>query len=150
MESVGTLYVWKVSLHDSVFSTGHTDLETALVWYEKAVDLRPHSARSWVNILNVKSRLGQVDELFSAALNHAADYGVHQAYVQQGLIESGLRNWRQLSFNDQQRVLLPVQQGFESEPARVITLLDRNRLKSDLCGLLLRSVAVESYCTAKS
>jgi len=114
--------------------------------YRAALVTRPLWPYSWVNLLSVKDKLGEVDAEYIAALHRAAETGPWEPYVQLELIRSGVRWWDRLRQPERALVRAKAADALRVQPREVFEIA-RFYARPDLvCGHNSGQPQIESWC----
>jgi len=97
-------------------------LETAAGHYRKALSVRPLWPYSWVNLLSVKDKLGQVDMEFNKALHRAVETGPWEPRLQLAVITTGLRRWDRLRRTERNLIREEIIKSLKTQPREVFMI----------------------------
>ncbi len=113
-------------------------LQQALDYYLKAAKQRPVSAYTWANIAILKSRLGQYDAQFLAALESAAVLGPWEPFVQRAVADVGLAAWYKFPKEGRKKgrkiVFAAIERGMHKQAHLMSTLIKRHRRELMVCA----------------
>jgi hypothetical protein len=130
----GRLLILKASQPGVVGVERRDLLESAAVHFRQSLSVRRLWPYSWVNLLSVKDKLGQVDIEFNHALRRSAETGPWEPWVQLQLIDSGLRHWSSLGRAEQTLVRHQVSSALKVRPRQVFAVIKNYGRPDLICG----------------
>ena len=146
LDLAGRLKVLKAG-QPGVVGAGYRQLlESAADDFRQALDSRPLWPYSWVNLLTVKDKLGQVDVEFKNALTRSAELGPWEPRVQLQVVDSGLRYWSRLGGAERELVQQKVLDALKVQPRNVFAIV-RDYGRADLiCGEQGNYAQIRRWC----
>ena len=121
-------------------------LESAAVHYRKALSVRPLWPYSWVNLLSVKDKLGQVDSEFNKALQRAVETGPWEPRVQLEVITSGVRHWDRLGGVGKNLVREKVKDAMKVQPRETFAIMKTFGRPDLVCAEAGDFVRINHWC----
>lgn len=121
-------------------------LESAAGDFRQALTVRPLWPYSWVNLLSVKDKLGQVDGEFNMALTRCAELGPWEPRVQLQVVDSGLRYWSRLGGAERQLVQQKVLDALKVQPRNVFAIVKDYGRADLVCGKENAYVQIKRWC----
>ncbi len=104
IEHLGVLHNLRALSYPPGSLSWSLNLDQALLYFRQAAKLRPTSSYTWANIVLAKYRLGRFDAEFSAAMQHALDFGPWEPAVQLAIADAGLGAWEELDSASRDRM----------------------------------------------
>ena len=98
-------------------------LEGAADYYRNALAVRPLWPYSWVNLLSVKDKLGQVDMEFNSAMHRAVETGPWEPGVLSQVMSSGLHRWEYLGRTEKELIQKVIKTALKVQPREVFSLV---------------------------
>lgn len=95
-------------------------LDEALFEVRNSIRLRPVSSYSWATLMQIKIALGEIDDEFLRALEHAAKLGPWEMETQRAIAKAGLDAWSRLPFSDRKIVLENIRRGMKRQSSAMI------------------------------
>jgi tetratricopeptide (TPR) repeat protein len=124
--------------------------QEALMYYRKAVSLRPVWPYSWVNLALVKYRLGQTDAEFYKALHTATELGPWEPTVQRVVVDIGLHFWNGLAIDERHFILETIARGIQhadrKHSRKILELVKRYGFLEYICIIHEKEEHVQKYC----
>ena len=146
LELAGLLKQLRANLPGAVGRERRELLEAAAADHRSALEVRPLWPYSWVNLLSVKDKLGELDSEFNTAMKRAAETGPWEPRVQLQLIRSGVRWWDQLLTPERELVREAVQRALGTQPRQVFEIV-QFYLRPDLvCGQDTGQRQIKRWC----
>ena len=122
LDFAGRLMILQASQPGVVGGERRVLLESAAVKFRQALSVRPLWPYSWVNLLSVKDKLGQVDVEFNRAMRRAAETGPWEPRVQLQVINTGLRHWGKLGAGERELVQMKATDALKVQPREVFEI----------------------------
>ncbi len=100
VEMLGRIYRWRFFVGDNPirsFEEAEQIANTGLNFFRRSIELRPTWPRSWANLLQLKSIVGQIDYEFERVWEKSVELGDWEPEVQTILLEAGLIHWDNFS-----------------------------------------------------
>lgn len=146
LDLAGRLNVLKAGQPSVVGAEYRQLLESAAEDFRQALASRPLWPYSWVNLLAVKDKLGQVDMEFNTALNRSAELGPWEPRVQLQVIDSGLRYWSNLGSVERLVVQQKVLDALKIQPRGIFALVKDYGRPDLVCGVENKQVQIKRWC----
>jgi hypothetical protein len=142
----GNLKVLRAS-QPGVVGLEHRELlEAAAQNYRDALAVRPLWPYTWVNLLSVKDKLGQVDEEFNRAMHKSAETGPWEPRVQVQLIRSGVRHWDALKSPERGLVRAKMDDAIRVQPREAFEIARFYARPDLICGTDTGQPHIERWC----
>ena len=129
-----------------LFADFEANIRQALFLHESAIQFRPHWPYSWANKSLMKAHLGEFDQEFLVAIEHAAQYGPWELSANLTVLEAGLMGWRQLKPASRVMVIAAAERAAEHRFKMVRVLLDRYALRYPVCAQMARTSQQQKLC----
>lgn len=124
----------------------------AIMQFRQASKLSPAWVYAWMNLAQIKSRIGQYDDEYVKAYERAIELGPWEKNTMPGLVELGLKAYASLSRAQQQRVDRYIDRVAAGEGRWLGSLLQARNTKDSVCESLQslhRDQAFEQICLNK-
>ena len=142
----GVVFEWGAQIAGLESSAQNRMWQDAVNSYQRAINLRPLSAYSWVNLFYVKTQLNQFDEELVLSAHKAVLHGGNEPYVQDRLMDAAFSRWSDMPASLNELILSQVQRNLFFFPETTVELLDRHQLRSVICTQLDITEVVENNC----
>ncbi len=146
LDLAGRLQVLQASQPGVLGKARREYLESALAYYRQALSVRPLWPYSWANLLEVKDRLGVVDDEFVLALQRSIETGPWTPRVQLQVVNSGLRYWDALAAREQRMVREKAVDALSIQPREVLELVKAFGRPGLICGEAVEHVQISRWC----
>jgi hypothetical protein len=97
----------------------------SLVYFGRALELRPTSPYTWANIAEAKYQIGDTGEVFAAALERAAQMGPAEPEVQRTVIDLGLAVWKEVAAKTRSSIERAVAAAMKRNPMETLQIAER-------------------------
>ena len=146
LDFAGRLKILQVGQVGVMGSERRELLESAAGDFRQALTVRPLWPYSWVNLLSVKDKLGQVDMEFTSALTRSAELGPWEPKVQLQVVDSGLRYWSRLGGVERELVQQKVLDALKVQPRNVFAIVKDYGRADLVCGQENAYVQIKRWC----
>jgi hypothetical protein len=111
-------------------------LARSVVYFKRALELRPTSAYDWANVAAAQYRMGDTGAVFERALVRAAQLGPSEPAVQRTVADYGLAVWNDESPATREAVTAVVANGIRRNTKEMLQIAERRGRLAVACGLL--------------
>lgn len=111
--SLGRIWEWKQFTAPIGDKSASESRLQALAAYRVATELRPTWPYTWIDLAQIKARLGHIDDEFASALDQALKAGPWRANALLRITEVGMLSWDSLSQDGRATVFSAMENGFQ-------------------------------------
>lgn len=142
----GRLYEWRAVIDKAQGRVDSPAMAQSLALYRQAVARRPTWPYAWMQLMQAKARSGEFDAEFQQAYAMAHRYGPWEKDLHQGLSESGLRAYRELSADNRRILEESLRRLAGDKPKVLIALAERFRKVYLVCYGVRGVEQITDYC----
>ena len=146
LDSKGQLLEYLVDLPGTSGKERKSTLRDVTEIYQTAIKQRPLWPYSWINLLNVKDKLGEIDGEYLKAFNRSNELGPWEPKIQMRLIRSGLKHWAKLQESQRQQTIMVIERAMKRQPSLVFELIQSYNRPDLVCHLEFKNKAFVEYC----
>lgn len=140
------LFEWRAWLEQNNPEAGEEYRQRSMSYHRRGLALRPAWPYAWTDFASAKVLSGEFDKEFQGAFQKATELGPWEVGVQQVLTRIGLQNWRKLSQNNKDRLLVIMANAMVVQENPFFALVDRLESLPMVCFLLEENPTAFAHC----